>query len=76
MTNTPAKQALGVSLKRPVVELSECTKCGICVEVCPEVFCMSDAGFILVAELEDYHESQVNDAIKNCPDNCIYWEET
>jgi len=37
---------------------------------------MSDAGFILVDELEDYPESQVNDAIKNCPDNCIYWEET
>lgn len=62
-------------MKRPVVELSECTRCGVCVEVCPEVFGMSHAGFIMVADLESYPESLVDEAIKNCPENCIYWEE-
>lgn len=62
-------------MKRPVVELSDCTKCGVCVEVCPEVFIMSDAGFIAVSDLESYPESQVDEAIKNCPENCIYWQE-
>ncbi|MFO8084150.1 MAG: ferredoxin [Desulfobacterales bacterium] len=62
-------------MKIPVVELGECTKCGVCVEVCPDVFSMSDAGFIVVADLESYSEKDVDDAIKNCPENCIYWEE-
>jgi ferredoxin len=62
-------------MKRPVVELSDCTRCGICVEVCPEVFRMNEAGFITVADLENYPESDVDEAIKNCPEDCIYWEE-
>jgi ferredoxin len=64
-----------ILMKRPVVELSDCTKCGVCVEVCPEVFSMSDAGFIAVSDLESYPESEVDEAIKNCPENCIYWQE-
>jgi ferredoxin len=62
-------------MKRPVVELSDCTRCEICVEVCPEVFSMNEAGFIAVNELENYPESEVDDAIKNCPENCIFWED-
>ncbi|MDX9786904.1 MAG: ferredoxin [Desulfobacterales bacterium] len=62
-------------MKRPVVELSECILCGVCVDVCPEVFTLSDAGYITVAELTTYPVSQVDDAIKNCPADCIFWEQ-
>lgn len=62
-------------MKRPVVELSDCTRCGVCVEVCPEVFIMNEAGYIAVADLECYPEREVDEAIKNCPENCIFWEE-
>lgn len=62
-------------MKVPVVELSECILCGVCVEVSPAVFNLTDAGYIQVADLPVYPEDEVNDAIKNCPADCIVWDE-
>jgi len=62
-------------MKIPVVELSLCIRCGICVDLCLEVFRMNDAGYVEVTELKDYPELEINDAIKCCPTDCIYWEE-
>lgn len=62
-------------MKHPVVDLSECIRCGVCVDVCPDVFIMQDAGFIDVLEHDGYPESLVNEAIAACPADCIYWEE-
>jgi ferredoxin len=61
-------------MKRPVVELSDCIRCDVCVEACPAAFRMNDAGFVEVIDLSSYPEEEVNDAIKNCPADCIYWE--
>jgi ferredoxin len=63
-------------MKTPTVELSECIKCGVCVELCLEVFRMNDAGYVNVIDLPDYPENEVNDAIKYCPVDCIYWDES
>jgi ferredoxin len=46
-----------------------------CVEVCPQVFGLNDAGFIQVADLEDYPVDCVQEAIKYCPEDVIEWEE-
>ena len=62
-------------MKIPVVELSDCIVCGVCVEACPEVFRLNDAGYIEVRDLKDFAEDEVNEAVKNCPADCIYWEE-
>jgi len=62
-------------MKRPVVELSECIRCEVCRECCPKVFHMNDSGFIEVAGLSNYPEDEVNEAIKNCPADCIDWED-
>jgi len=62
-------------MKIPVVELSECTLCGICEEVAPSVFRIADVGFVVITELSNYPENDVEEAIKNCPADCIYWEE-
>jgi ferredoxin len=62
-------------MRLPIVELSDCIKCGVCVEICSEVFRLNSAGFIDIIELPSYPESDVNDAIKYCPVDCIYWEE-
>ena len=62
-------------MKIPVVELSECILCGICEEVAPSVFRINDAGFVVITELTNYPENDVEEAIKNCPADCIYWEE-
>ena len=58
-------------MKKPVVELSECILCEVCIEACPGVFSMNEAGFIQVAALTVYPEPEVEEAIKNCPADCI-----
>jgi ferredoxin len=60
-------------MKKPLVELSDCIACGVCAEVSPDVFRLSDAGYIEIAELERYPEDEVNEAIKYCPTDCISW---
>lgn len=59
----------------PVLDLSRCTGCEACLEVCPEVFIMNPAGYIEVADLPAYAEACVEEAIKYCPAACISWEE-
>jgi len=61
-------------MKSPVVELSDCILCGVCEEVSPSVFHVSDLGYVQVAELSEYPEEEVNDVIRNCPADCIFWE--
>jgi len=62
-------------MKRPVVELSDCIRCEVCSTVCPTVFSLNDAGFIEVSELPAYPQIEVDEAIRNCPAHCIFWEE-
>jgi ferredoxin len=61
-------------MKIPEVELSDCSRCGVCVDLCPAVFQMSDAGFIRVADLSEYPEAEVDEAVKHCPEDCISWQ--
>lgn len=61
-------------MRVPVVDLGECTLCEGCLEVSPAVFRINDAGYIEVAELDSYPEREVDEAIKLCPADCIYWE--
>ncbi|MDX9820200.1 MAG: ferredoxin [Desulfococcus multivorans] len=61
-------------MRIPVVELSDCILCGVCAAVCPSVFHLSDLGYVAVADLARYPEDAVNEAIKNCPAQCIAWE--
>ena len=61
-------------MKVPVIELSDCILCEVCVAACPEVFKVNDAGYIEVVWMDEYPESDVNEAIKNCPADCIYWD--
>lgn len=63
-------------MKVPSVDLSECTICGTCVEVCPEVFRIADAGYVEVIELSVYPQEAVDQAIMYCPEDCIFWEES
>jgi ferredoxin len=62
-------------MKIPLVELSDCILCGVCVEVCPTVFKLKDAGYVEVVDLLSYPEDEVNEAIKHCPTDCISWDE-
>jgi len=61
-------------LRKPAVDIARCTLCEGCIAVAPSVFRMNDAGYIEVAELDVYPVDDVDDAIKYCPEDCIYWE--
>jgi len=62
-------------MKTPVVDLSECTMCGICTEICPLVFKVNGAGYIEVLECDIYPEKDVLEAVKNCPEQCIVFQD-
>jgi len=62
-------------MKIPSIDLSECTDCEVCIELCPTIFRRNDAGYIEVVELSEYPEEEVEEAIMNCPVDCITWEE-
>jgi ferredoxin len=61
--------------RQPNLDLSECTDCDGCIEVCPQVFKRNPAGYIEVADLDEYPEACVEEAIRFCPADCIVWEE-
>jgi len=61
--------------KPPVVELSLCVGCGVCAECCPAVFVLNPAGYIEVADLPDYAGLGVSEAVKNCPVDCISFDD-
>ena len=58
----------------PSVDLSLCTLCEGCIEVCPEVFRINSAGYLEVIEMDEYPVDEVDEAIKYCPEDAICWE--
>ncbi len=62
--------------KIPVIDLGRCTLCEGCIEVAPEVFRHNEAtGYVEVLDVPLYPTQDVNEAIKICPEDCIYWDE-
>jgi len=62
--------------KVPSLDLSRCSDCDACLELCPRVFSRNEAGYIEVRDLASYPEGCVQEAIDCCPSNCISWEES
>lgn len=62
-----------MSTSVPEIDLSDCSLCGVCVEVAPQIFQINAAGYVEVCKLADYPQESVDDAIKNCPEGCIGW---
>ena len=62
--------------KTPVIDLSRCTDCESCLELCPDIFKRNpDTGLIEVVEHSEYSEEAVQEVISMCPADCITWEE-
>lgn len=52
----------------------ECIACGLCVEVCPEVFKMSesgDAAEVIVDEVPEKKQDSCREAADGCPVDAI-----
>ncbi len=60
--------------KAPVVEQSECISCGLCAEICPEVFRLNDQDISEVYNPSGAPEDKIQEAIDGCPVQCIHWE--
>lgn len=60
-------------IPEPEVELSDCIECGVCADLCPDVFEMTDAGYVRVFSRPVYPKECVDEAIKYCPADCIRW---
>ena len=57
---------------RPEIDPGLCTGCGICVELCPEVFQDDGAGFCYVADYDDQQGDQdFQEAVDACPEGAI-----
>ena len=61
--------------RRPVLDLSRCSDCEACIELCPEVFRRREAGYVEVVDSMSYPEDCIQEAINCCPADCIAWEE-
>ena len=62
--------------RTPIMDLSLCTDCDSCIEVCPAAFRRNpDTGLIEVVDLPEYSVEEVENAISLCPADCISWEE-
>ena len=60
--------------RTPVVDQEECISCGVCVDVCPEVFRLNDRDVSEVYNLTGAPEEKIQEAIDSCPVQCIHWE--
>lgn len=63
-------------IKFPIIDWGRCSDCRGCIEVAPKVFRYNSVmGMMEVIEFQIYPEDLVDEAIKNCPKDCLYWEE-
>lgn len=61
--------------KKVIIDQDECIGCGACEEMCPEVFRLdSGMGKAEVIQEEGGPEDLIQEAMDNCPVECIHWE--
>lgn len=52
-----------------------CTSCGLCEEICPEVFVLEDESTVIPGVEYGKYTSQIKDAAESCPVEVIKFEE-
>ncbi|MBP1714858.1 MAG: ferredoxin [Deltaproteobacteria bacterium] len=58
----------------PVVDQEECISCGLCVEVCPEVFRLNDRDVSEVYNPTGAPEGKIQEDMISSPVQFIHWE--
>ena len=62
--------------QRVTIEPDCCIGCGNCEATCPEVFRLNpETDRSEVIKPEGGPKEQIQDAIDNCPGECIHWED-
>jgi ferredoxin len=62
-----------MSIKRVWIE-DGCTACGLCTEICPQVFEMQDLAAVIEGVNYSDYEPQIKEAAENCPVEVIKYE--
>ncbi len=62
-------------MKVPYVNPDECISCGLCVEICPEVFRLNDQDLSEVHNPAGASAEKIQETIDSCPVQCIHWKE-
>lgn len=59
-----------------VIDIGRCSECMGCVEIAPDIFRYNEAtGCMEVVDFSQYPEEIIWEAVKNCPKDCIHWED-
>ena len=61
-------------MKKPYIDQDICISCELCVTTAPGVFRMNDDNVAEVYDATGDTEEMIQEAIDNCPVNCIRWE--
>lgn len=56
---------------KPKVDKDLCVSCGLCTQVCPEVFEMAKDGIAAVKAGADLNADCIDDAVDQCPVGAI-----
>ena len=59
--------------KKLSINQEECIGCGLCTEIAPEVFRLNNEGVSEIINPEGAEESKIQEAIDECPVECIQW---
>jgi ferredoxin len=60
----------------PVIDYDACIACGNCEAVCPEVFKVNESlGYAEVINPHGAPEDRIEEAMEQCPVQCITWGE-
>ena len=62
--------------RRVFIDRDECIGCGNCHQICPEVFELDEEiEKARVVKPEGGPEDLIEEAMRECPMSCIYWED-
>ena len=61
--------------KKIYLDKKECTGCGLCSQIAPNVFQLNDEGVAEITDPEGASEDTIQQAIDECPVKCIHREE-
>ncbi len=62
-------------MKVPWVDRDECTGCEQCVEIAANTFELDDDDIAVVKNPQGDPEDVIQEAIDDCPAECIHWKE-
>jgi len=63
-----------MAIKRVWIE-EGCTACGLCVDICPEVFTLEDEATVIKGVYYTDYEARTMEAADNCPVGIIKFSE-